>query len=132
MITNADRNLSIQTRNGFSLVELLSAVGILVILLAVALPQFGQATQRAEEVTAKRNAQTLVSIAQSASAAGLEFVDPSGNLETTVTNVTKGGRVVEGPLEGTWFGVALTKQEQDQASVYLRVKNGTLAYKRNG
>jgi len=59
-------------RKGFSLVELLVVIAVIAIIAAIAIPNIANITQRASAVKAQRNAQTVVSVATAALAAGYE------------------------------------------------------------
>ncbi len=59
-------------RKGFSLVELLVVIAVIAIIAAIAIPNIANITQHANIIKAQRNAQTVVSVATAALAAGYE------------------------------------------------------------
>ena len=99
---------------GFSLTEMLSVVGIIGVLSAIAIPNVSQVNEAASESAARRNAQNMATICQSAQAAGLDLVDSKGDLTKTVENIVDGGIVAEGIYEGSYFRIAQVYQKQSE------------------
>jgi len=113
---------------GFSLVEMLVVIAIIGIMASVAFPYLSRAIPNMAYVSAKRNAQTLASINEAAAVAGIDFIDPDGDLADTVSAISTGAEVSEGVLAGEWFGCRLTDYEQQRALEFLEIQDGRLVY----
>ena len=65
------KNVTLKTaRKGFSLVEMLVVIAVIGVIAAIAIPNIGNVNDSAKEATARRNAQSLASVASAAIAAG--------------------------------------------------------------
>ncbi len=64
------KNPSLNSRSGFSLVELLVVIAVIAIIAAIAIPNIANITGSATDSTNRRNAQNLASVASAAVAAG--------------------------------------------------------------
>ena len=115
--------------HGFSLPELLVVVSAIALLTGLALPALGNAHRSAGQARDVENARSLASIAQSAQAAGVDFVDPSGSVLQTVRNIAAGGTAIRGALAGQTFRVPMPESEIPGAAQYLQVENGPLLYR---
>lgn len=71
------KNIKLEIRKlskaGFSLVEMLVVIAVIGIIAAIAIPNIGNVNTSAKDATARRNAQSLSSIASAAVAAGYTF-----------------------------------------------------------
>ncbi len=116
------------TTRAFSLVEMLSVIAVIGIISAIALPAITDVNESATEAAARRNAQNIASIYQSARSAGLDFYSSDG-IATTVGNVVEGGIVEAGVFEGNFFGLqGLSSKDQAAASDYLTLAGTDLLY----
>ncbi len=121
-----------RNQKGMSLVELLLAIGVLAIITAIVIPNFAFATDAADKSSARRNAQSLVTIANSASAAGLNLIDPSGDISKTIDIIVVGGVVSGGILDGTHFGLpSLSKDSRGDIVPFLSIEGDILVYNSN-
>ena len=117
----------------FSLTEVLSVVGIIGILSALAIPNVSRVNDSAKEATAKRNAQNLASVCISAQSAGLKFIPENRDLATTVSNIVAGGHVSGGTFDGSYFGLpSISPSEQESAMRFLIIRHGSIVYNPHG
>ncbi len=109
--------------------EMLSVIAVIGIISAIAIPNIGRINESARVAAGKRNAQNIVSIYQSAQAAGLDFTQ--GNVFLTTLNVMQGDIVEGGVFDGTYFGMpgGITSNEDLWAALcYLELQNNSLVY----
>jgi prepilin-type N-terminal cleavage/methylation domain-containing protein len=125
---------------GFSIVELLIVMAVIGIVAAIAIPQFKNITEAADDGVDHRNAQVLSQVSTGAEAIGLVFGRGGTGVLDLVNTVN---RVVEGAtvtlpghaLDGTFFGVPnLSSAEKYGASSYLEMSpdGRRLTYKKDG
>jgi prepilin-type N-terminal cleavage/methylation domain-containing protein len=118
-----------RTRHGFSLIELLTVVGIIGVLVSLGVMAFGGQRDAVVRARNQRNAQELANIYAAAQVAGLDFL-AAGNLDQTVQNVINGGVVPDGPFAGRTFSVPnLQAADATAAKDYLELRNNALLYK---
>ncbi len=111
---------------------MLSVVGIIGVISAIAIPNFSGTRGASQEAVAKRNAQNIASVYESAENAGL-FFRSGTDLLATISNVVSGGIVQDGAFEGTFFGLSsLSDAEQLAASQYLVLEGERLRYSPEG
>ena len=117
--------------SGFSLVELIMSVAVLGILVSLAIMTMPYIYGAVTETHDQRNAQELVTVYESAQAAGLNFAGP--DLDTTVHNIVNGGTPTDGAFRGQTFMLnGLTAQDMAGAETYLSFANGALTYNSAG
>jgi prepilin-type N-terminal cleavage/methylation domain-containing protein len=116
---------------GFSLVELLTAIAILGILAFIALPTINLQLTEAKKIRAKRDAQTIASVAANAQAAGDPTIEQATDLTAAIAKVRAGVPGL-GPFAHLKFAVPnLTRDTIAQASAYLTWENGKIHYTTN-
>lgn len=114
---------------GFSLTEMLSVIGIIGVLSAIAIPTLTDTSDASREAAAKRNAQNIASVYEAAHNAGLFFQQSGDDLERVISNTVNGGLADDGAFEGTYFGLSgLSAEEQNAASQYLAMNGEQLRY----
>ena len=113
------RRFSKMATQGFSLTEMLSVVGVIGILSAIAIPNLSRIRESGQESAAKRNAQNLVSICQSAQSAGLRFCGEGTIFNKTVENIVNGGHVQGGTFDGSYFGLPHLSETEQERSLAL-------------
>src|SRR6201985_2388474 len=97
-------NLKNTAAKGFSLVEMLVVIAVIGVIAAIAIPSIGSINDNAKTATAQRNAQSIVSMYQAGSAAGVSW---SGGAvrNDKVTAVVAGGSPTDGAFSGKTFKV---------------------------
>lgn len=116
------------SQDGFTLVELLVTVLVIAVLTMAAMAQFGGINGAASVARDRQNAQMLASVANTAQAAGVDFVDPDGDLDRTVAAIRVGSTAARGAFAGEFFGLVMGSGEAERAKSYLRVGEGMLVY----
>ncbi|MFO1483226.1 MAG: prepilin-type N-terminal cleavage/methylation domain-containing protein [Verrucomicrobiaceae bacterium] len=119
--------ISISSRSGFSLFELLMVVAVIGVLIAIVVPMWGQ-NDSIYAARDRRNAQELASTCTMAQAAGVDFVQ-TDNVLDTVRAIVRGGISASGAMKGRVFVVPGLSEEDIQGAVkYLAIVNGELRY----
>jgi prepilin-type N-terminal cleavage/methylation domain-containing protein len=118
----------IRSQAAFTLVELLITISAIALLTAFALPVLGRSNESAGYARDIENARSLAAVSQSAQAAGLDFVDPSGSVTETIRRLSTGAAVPVGVFAGEWYQVPLGSREVAGAARFLRVERGLLIY----
>jgi prepilin-type N-terminal cleavage/methylation domain-containing protein len=113
---------------GFSLVEMLVVIAVIGIMAALAIPGFRGIVDSSAVVRDRQNARCLASVCQSAQAAGVEFVDPDGDLEQTIRNIQAGGEGTVGAFNRQVFRVNIDDDHIEGAARYLRIEAGSLLF----
>ncbi len=114
-------------RSGFSLIELLTVVGIIGLLAAITIPSLGVLTGEADRVKDKRNAQTVILSYNTGSAAGVQW--PEGDVATQVAAVVAGQQPTGGAMRTMTFRAALGTDDALRTYVYIGVRsNGELFF----
>lgn len=116
------------TQRGFTLVELLITVLVIGVLAVGATAHLSGMSNAAGGTRDQQNAQMLASLAMSAQAAGLDLVDPDGDLGRTVAALSAGDTVKTGAFAGQFFGLRLGTAEAERAMAHLRIDGGALVY----
>lgn len=115
------------SRQGFSLFEMLMAISLLGVLVAITVPSLFQ-TDSVYGVRNRRNAQELAGVCNSANAAGLNFVQ-NENVMETIRGLTRGGMPSRGAMKGRLFVVpGLSEEDLQGATKYLSIQDGQLRY----
>ena len=124
-----------QTRNyrnrlkGFSLVELLTVIGVIAIFAAIALPWMVEDRDSAVESVARRNAQIIASVAGAARSAGVTAVDRAGSIPNA-SQLLIDGVPGKGAMSTTVFRISsISPDIIDEVKKYLEFTHGMLATK---
>jgi prepilin-type N-terminal cleavage/methylation domain-containing protein len=113
---------------GFSLFEMLTVVCILGIMIAMAIPAFGN-SHAARQAKDQRNAQGFCSLAMAASAAGIQIAQGTQDPKVALQRLVEGVTVTKGPLKGRLFILPhVTTEDVAGASQFVRIVNGELQY----
>jgi prepilin-type N-terminal cleavage/methylation domain-containing protein len=115
-------------RAGLSLVEMLTVIAVIGILVAVAIPALGRVNRSAAESKDLQNARILASVCQSAQAAGVDFVDPNGDLQVTIRNIQAGAVATRLDFAGQAFCVSIADRDIPGASRHLYLRAGLLIF----
>lgn len=115
-------------QRGFSLVEMMATIAIIVILTAVAIPAIAGIDNRASEVSAKRNAQQAAALSASANVVGIDhvFEEANGGIIATLEFLSQGIDQVDN--SGLLVKLGLNSNQMSEAAKYLEIKdqNSTL------
>lgn len=116
--------------HGFTLIEMLTVVALIGLAVAVAVSSWSGNNAEVKAIKDRRNAQTIATIAASASVAGAPFV-VSGDIPATIQNLANGTSGSAGGLKGREFKLpAMAPQEINGAMNYLRWNGDHLMYQR--
>ena len=120
-------------RAGFTLVELLVTIAILVVISSISLGVMAGINRNAEDTKDKRNAQTVAALYASARAAGATFISPPNDLPGRINELIA-GRYGGGNLASSLFQLSpmapqelaavVQRLELDGQSDVLSVKTG--------
>ena len=112
----------IRATRGFSLVEMLTVIGVIGTITAIAIPMIGNISEGASDTTARSNARNLASISGGLASIGTEHVVPEslGGIEATCRLLRIGVTVPDGAYAGEYFGMpGLALENIPPAVVYL-------------
>ncbi|MGK0189762.1 MAG: prepilin-type N-terminal cleavage/methylation domain-containing protein [Verrucomicrobiales bacterium] len=116
-------------QSGFSLIELLVVIAVIGIITAIGIARFQGVTESTDTVVARRNAQTIATIATSAQAAGDKIVAAATNIDEAVAIIIAGTAEGIGNFADMKFQVAdLSPDEVERAKVFLDFTDGTIVY----
>lgn len=117
---------------GFSLVEMLVVIAVIGIIAAIAIPNIGSVSGSAKTATAQRNAQSIVSLYQYGTAAGIAWSGADRN--TKVASVITGATPSDGAFAGKSFKLPnLSDADKVAAYPYIGVDgSGDLYYDKAG
>lgn len=123
------KNTSIksQLKSGFSLVEMLVVIAVIGVIAAIAIPSIGSINDSAKTAKDQRNAQSIASVYQAGSAAGVSW---GTDLDTAVTDVVSGNKApADGAFKGKVFNVPnVSADDIAGAKKYLKYENNQLTY----
>ncbi len=115
---------------GFSLMEMLTVVAIIGIMVNIVLFYWNGNNAEIKAIKDRRNAQTIASLATTASVAGASFV-VSGDIPATVDNLVQGTAPTSGVFRNREFKLPpMAAQEITGALNYLQWSGSELMYKR--
>ena len=126
------KNLKINKKKGFSLVELLVVIAVIGVIAAIAIPAMSGIFGSSQAAKAKRNAQNIASVYASAVAAGAS-VKPTVTGAPGVDAISlklKSGAQGAGPFISSYFKLSMDDDELDKAKTYLSydLSQDTLTY----
>jgi prepilin-type N-terminal cleavage/methylation domain-containing protein len=118
---------------GFSLVEMLVVIAVIGVIAAIAIPNIGSINQSAKDARNQRNAQSIVSMYQSGSAAGVAW-DGGSSVTAKVNAVIAGAEPSDGAFAGKIFKVPyISNTDRDEACRYIGIdENDDLYYNKSG
>ena len=128
------KNLKINKKKGFSLVELLVVIAVIGVIAAIAIPAMSNIFGNSKQAKAKRNAQNIASVYAAARAAGASFsVANEGNgadIDAVVTSLST-GIPGSGNFATSKFQISMDAAEVAAAKTYLdstELTTGVLKY----
>lgn len=118
---------------GFSLIEMLMVVSLLGIMTSLAIAWYGGDGSSVRQARDQQNAQSICSLCQVISAAGLNLADETTSSLEIAKKVSQGITIEQGALKGRTFQVPnLGSEELEGAARYLSVRNGRILYEVSG
>lgn len=112
------KNLKINMKKGFSLVELLVVIAVIGVIAAIAIPAMSGIFGKADSAKTRRNAQNIVSVFNAARAAG--SVAPCGDVAAAIGAVTTSpGITGSGTFLSSNFFVAMDPAEVTAATALI-------------
>ena len=115
---------------GFTLMELLLVVMIIGIVANMAIFSLSSTNDEVSAIKDRRNAQTIASVAATASAAGALFV-VTGDVRASAVNLRTGATPGSGIFKGKEFKLPpMADKEFDGAISHLELRGSELMYKR--
>ena len=115
---------------GFTLMELLLVVMIIGIVANMAIFSLSSTNDEVNAIKDRRNAQTIASVAATASAAGALFV-VTGDVRASAVNLRTGATPGSGIFKGKEFKLPpMADKEFDGAINHLELRGSELMYKR--
>jgi prepilin-type N-terminal cleavage/methylation domain-containing protein len=127
-VANDNFYKSVRRPDGFSLVELLTVIAVITVIAGLVLPYFGDMTNTANEKKDQRNAQTIASTAECATAAGAQFI-VAGDLEATIKKLRIGASPDTGAFKGRVFKLpGISDGDISRAMPYLTLSNNALQF----
>jgi type IV pilus assembly protein PilA len=118
---------------GFSLVEMLVVIAVIGVIAAIAIPNLSNINGAAKVSKDQRNAQSIVSMFQSGSSAGVAWVTASRN--AAVADVITGRAPTDGAFNGKTFVVPNVGATDLTNAAYQYIGldvNGNLFYDKSG
>lgn len=117
---------------GFSLVEMMVVIAVIGVIAAIAIPNIGSIGSSAKVASSQRNAQSIVSMYQYGTSAGIVWSGSSRNekIQSIITGTTPS----DGAFQGQTFRVP-TMSDADQKAAYPYIgydANGDLFYDKSG
>lgn len=124
-------NKSIRSRRGISLVELLATITILGVMGAILVSKVGPFRDEAKKGRDHATARNIVSVYNSASAAGADIAVP-GDLMATLQRVVDGVSITRGPLAGRTMRVPnVSEEDLAAAAQYIELRDTELVFTPN-
>lgn len=124
------KNIKKGSQAGFSLMELLIVVAIIGIMVNLVIFSWSGNNAEVDAIKNRRNAQTIASLASTASVAGADFV-VAGDIPATVDNLVTGVAPTSGIFKGREFKLPpMPAAELTKALTHLRWSGSDLIYQR--
>lgn len=118
-------------RSGFSLIELLTVVGVIGLVAAIVVPHMGKLTGAADLAKDRRNAQTILLAYSTGAAAGVVW--PEGDVATQVAAVVAGRKPSGGVFAERMFRAELMADQVSNTYPFIGVRtNGELFFDPKG
>jgi len=116
---------------GFSLVEMLVVIAVIGVIAAIAIPNIGSVGNSAKVATAQRNAQSIVSLYQYGTAAGIAWAGADRNAK--IQSVVTGAVPSDGAFAGKSFKLpSMSLADQQAAYKYVGFDGTDLFYDKAG
>lgn len=115
---------TIQSRAGFSLVEMLVVIAVIGLIAAIAIPNVGNINAAARLTAATRNAQTIATTVNAAIAAGWDASSVT-SLDDVLTQIQDGSVT---PATGVFRGRVFTTGTLEAESLQLIADKGLLSW----
>jgi Tfp pilus assembly protein FimT len=112
---------------GVSLIEALVTITVVAIIVGISIPVISSILQRSQESAARRNAQAIAGLANSASAAGNTEISSAASKEAALELLTF-GVTGEGPFSDSMFIVNIDRNNREQTLKFLVLRGGKLEF----
>lgn len=119
-------------QSGFSLIEMMVTIGVLVIMTAMVMASFWN-TENVSQARDQRNAQSFCTLYSAVDAAGMRLIAQGGNKLDVLRALKDGVTVQSGSFKGQTFRLPnIEESDLVAAGHFLEIKDGQMIYQSGG